>query len=381
MRLKLWIQTVVLSTLVAGIASADTKWYDLINFGGHVQGSYVANLSKDTPRTNQLRVYDANNGFNLNQAQLRISKAIGAEDHWGFTTKLLAGHDAGLIHSAGLGTESTSFDVQEAYATWSCPKTNIVFTGGKFVTTAGVEVIESVANLAIEPGLLFFYGMPFTHTGAKAGYTFNDKVTFTAGLVNGWDQVTDGNPGKSIIYQLATTPLPGLTANLSGSYGPELFNTYSAATVGTSNSAASGNNNISKRMFLDLVLGYTGIDKLSINAEALWGQDSNIGGVSNSGKSNWAGLGLWSSYAVNNYLNPGVRLEVFRDQNNAGRLTAGTNQTAKEFTILNKFVTSSNTFARLQYRHDWSNRAAYTRSDGTGTRNQNTISLDWSVVF
>lgn len=380
-RLPLIEKLVVCSMLLTATAYADGKWYDTVGIGGHVQGSYVGNLSKDTPRTNQFRTYDANNGFNLNQAQLRISKPL-AEDGWGFTTKLLAGHDAGLIHSTGLGG-STDIDVQEAYVSMAVAKiAGLSFTGGKFVTYAGVEVIESPLNMMIEPGLLFFYGMPFTHTGAKLGYTVNDMLTLSGGVANGWDQVVDGNPGKTLIFQVATTPLKGLTANLSGTYGPELFQTYPAGTTpGTSNTSTVGNDNISKRTFLDLVVGYSGIDKLSLNVEGLWGQDTNMGGINDSGTSHWAGLGTWVGYGVNNFINPGVRFEVFSDQNNAGRLTAGTNQTVKDFTLVNKFITSSATFVRLEFRHDWSNQPTFTRNDGTNVRNQNTVSLDYVVTF
>ncbi|MFA5975116.1 MAG: DUF3138 family protein [Elusimicrobiota bacterium] len=363
----------------AEIVFADTaapKWHESTVIGGYVQGSYVGNLSKDTPQTNQLRVYDANNGFNLNQAQLRLSKPVD-EAGAGFSVKLLAGHDAGFIHSAGLGTESSSFDLEEANLTFKVPKVqNLTFTGGKFVTSCGVEVIDSPANLMIEPGYLFFYGMPFTHTGGKFGYTVNDKLSLSAGLVNGWDQVTDGNSGKTIILQVAATPLTGFSASLMGSYGPELFNTGSSTTA-----LPSGNPNISKRSHVDLVLGYTGITKLSLNAEYLWGQDTNVGGTADSGTTPWSGVGLWAAYNVSDYINPGVRFEVFRDQNGAGRLTAGVNQTAKNLTLVNKVNLTKSTFVRLEYRHDWSNAAVFTRNDGSLVCNQNTVSADWVVTF
>jgi hypothetical protein len=363
---KTWCMFVAGLVVMAGasVQAAEGNWYDAIAIGGHVQGSYVTALGKDTPQTNQLRVYDANNGFNINQAQIRIGKPVG-DDNYGFGIKLLAGNDAESIHSNGLGTATDSFDLQEAYVNMAVPAVKgLTFTGGKFVTTAGVEVIESPLNLTIEPGLLFFYGLPFTHTGVKAGYTVNDMISVMAGVVNGWDQVQDTNAGKTMIFQVATTPMKALTANFTGSYGPELL------TI-----------NKSKRTHLDFVLGYTGIDKLSLNAEALWGQDSNVGGVDDSGTTPWSGFGLWAGYAASNCINPGVRFEVFKDQHNANRLGSGMNQTAKSFTLLNKFVTSKATFVRLQYRYDWSNEAAYTRDDGTFVSTQKTISADWVVTF
>lgn len=386
MRSSMTVKQFVMLSLVGTVGLSGgpvlaAGWYDTVTLGGYVQGSYVGNLSKDTPRTNQLRVYDSANGFNLNQVQLRLYKPV-AEDSSGFNIKLLAGRDAASIHSAGLGTESTSFDVEEANLTFNVPKVkNLTFTGGKFVTSCGVEVIDSPANMMVAPGLLFFYGMPFAHTGGKFGYTVNDKLSVMAGVVNGWDQAVDGNPGKTIIFNVASSPLKGFSLAMNGSYGPELFNTYSSATLGTSNSAASGNDNISKRTHVDFVLGFTGIDQLTVNAEYLWGQDSNTAGIADSATTPWSGAGLWAGYSVNDLLNPGVRFEVFRDQNNANRLGSGVNQTAKDLTLVNKFVVNKNTFVRLEYRHDWSNAAAFTRNDGTFVRNQNTISADYVVTF
>jgi hypothetical protein len=134
---SLTIQSLAGALLLAGTMAyaEDGKWYDAVGIGGHVQGSYVGALNKDVPQTNQLRQYDARNGFNLNQAQIRISKPM-AEDGWGFTTKVLAGHDAQLIHSAGLGG-TESFDLQEAYVSMGTGLKGLTFTGGKFVITPG----------------------------------------------------------------------------------------------------------------------------------------------------------------------------------------------------------------------------------------------------
>ena len=381
MRSSKWTRRAVVQVLICavgvGTAYADApaaKWYDSTTISGYIQGAYIGNLSKDTPQTNQLRTFDSNEGFGLPQAQLKISKPV-ADDSSGFVLKFLTGTNAGLIHSAG-GNSDTNFDVEEANMTFNVPKVKgLTFTGGKFVTSCGVEVIESPSNLMIEPGLLFLYGMPFTNTGGKFSYTVNDKLSVMAGVVNGWDNITDNNAGKTVIWQFSVTPpVKGLSASLQGSYGPELLAT-----------------NVSKRTHADFVVNYAGIDKLSLNAEYLWGQDSNTGGTTGTATTPWSGEGLWATYAVSDYINPGVRFEVFNDQNGAGRLgpalgnatplPAGTPQTAKEFAVVNKMNINKNTAIRLEFRHDWSNAAAYTRNDGSGVKDQNTISADWVVTF
>src|SRR5512142_935272 len=149
MRSTKWTRKLVVQGLLCavgvGTVYADApaaKWYDSTTVSGYIQGTYVGNFSKDTPQTNQLRAFDPNFGFNLPQAQLKISKPV-ADDSAGFVLKFLTGTNAGVIHSAGLGSDN-SFDLEEANMTFNVSKVKgLTFTGGKFVTACGAEVIES----------------------------------------------------------------------------------------------------------------------------------------------------------------------------------------------------------------------------------------------
>ena len=57
---------------------------------------------------------------------------------------------------------------------------------GKFVTTAGAEVIESNKNWLYSRSFLFF-NIPLLHNGVRAGYKINDMVSVQASAVNGWN--------------------------------------------------------------------------------------------------------------------------------------------------------------------------------------------------
>jgi len=379
------IQSLKRSTLfaaalsLAGVGySADVKWYDAVTIGGHVQASYNANLSKSLPQTNQLRGYDSHvNTFSLNQFQLKIGKALAGDDKYGFGAKLLMGRDAGVIKSfdsSNTTTGAKDFDVQEAYGLFKCPWTGTVMTAGKFVTSMGIEVIESPANNQVSPGLLFFNGMPYTHTGLKGNYALNDRLNFTAGVVNGWDYEQDNNDGKTIIWQVATTPMAGAFVNFQGTYGPEK-NTETAGPPPV-------NGNGSKRSALDLTLGTT-VKNITLMGEALYGQDSNVRplGGTKTGDVHWSGYGLWIGTSLSSYLNPSARFEIFEDNNGADKLGRGKNNTAKTLTLTNKFKVTDNAFTRLEYRHDFSNEAVYTRNNGSNVRTQNTIGIDWVVTF
>ena len=68
---------------------------------------------------------------------------------------------------------------------------------GRFVTLLGEEIIPTYQsqNFNETRSLLFTLGEPLTHTGIRASYTFNDYVSATGGLNNGWDSGTGLNNG------------------------------------------------------------------------------------------------------------------------------------------------------------------------------------------
>ena len=82
------------------------------------------------------------------------------------------------------------FDPTQYYLTYTAPiGSGISFEAGRFVTLLGAEIIPVYNNQNFNEsrGLLFNLGEPLTHTGIRASYTFNDYVSATAGLNNGWD--------------------------------------------------------------------------------------------------------------------------------------------------------------------------------------------------
>jgi putative OmpL-like beta-barrel porin-2 len=388
MRSAKWKRRMVVQGLICavgvGTAYADApapKWYDTYSVGGYIEGSYVGNLNDPSTKTNTDRIFDQeSNSFNLNMFHLNFSKPMG-DDNYAFTGKIHSGRDARVIKSAGTPSTPTNpdFDIEEAYVTVAVPKMKqLTFTGGKFVTLEGVEIIEAPANPNFSEGLLFGFAEPFTHTGLKANYAFNDKYNATVGVVNGWDTEADANDGKTIIWQTSANPIKMLTWTFEGSYGPE-----------------ASTDNRSERTSLDTVVNANVTDKLSLWFQGNWGQDTNLvrsgSGVTNVvtgtgaiGPSTvrWSGLGTWAQYAVNSWLTEALRFEVFDDQGGANRLGNGVNETMKEFTWTNKFQIAKNVFTRLEYRHDWSNQGVFNlHAPGQTGTNQNTISMDYYVQF
>ena len=87
-------------------------------------------------------------------------------------------------------------DPTQYYLTYTAPLgSGVSFEAGRFVTLLGAEIIPVYNNQNYNEsrGLLFTLGEPLTHTGIRASYTFNDYVSATAGLNNGWD-----DPGEHL---------------------------------------------------------------------------------------------------------------------------------------------------------------------------------------
>jgi hypothetical protein len=391
-RQRLVVQGLIMAVAQGSVAFADApapKWYDTIGLSGYLQTSYTGNLDDSSRNTTSTgRTFDTNgNSFNLNRFLLQIAKPVGDSDHYGFTVRMAAGQDATVLNSAAGWNATSDFNVQEAYMTYAIPSlTKLQIIGGKFVTPEGFEGVDTVNNPNFSEGLLFQVMEPITHTGVKANYTFNDKVNATIGIVNGWDLVQDNNSSKTILWQVATTPTKQISWSFQGLYGKEVADPSHA-----------------DRLSLDTVLSYNPTDKLSLNGQLNWYEQSNdplvvtADGGRAVGTTHATGAGLWVSYATTSKFTEIVRYEVVNDGSGANRFGSGafaneptpgtaTNQTVQEFTLTHKTMLTSNMGTRLEYRHDWSNEPAFVNNLGSAApggavRNQNTISADWFVTF
>src|SRR5262249_1953642 len=109
----------------------------------------------------------------------------------------------------------------------------LTFDFGKFVTTAGSEVIESNKNWNYSRSILFFY-IPLVHTGARGTYKVNDQLTLQASVVNGWNDLGfEGYPtaGKTVGVSVNYTASAATNAILTGYFGPEPNPSGTSATT------------------------------------------------------------------------------------------------------------------------------------------------------
>src|ERR1700688_527678 len=208
-----------------------------------VDAGYEHNFNQSTNNTNVFRAWDQN-GFQLTQRNLHIEK----DGTVGFVTDINFGQVANAISSvtrysnpAPVGNQFV--DPTQYYLTYTAPiGSGINFSAGRFVTLLGAEVIPVYNNQNFNEsrGLLFNLGEPLTHTGIRASYTFNDYVSATAGLNNGWDDpAANSHAGPNYEGELTlNTKDKSLSLVVNGIWGPNASPEPNGKQVSNSNLGA-----------------------------------------------------------------------------------------------------------------------------------------------
>ncbi len=330
-------------------------------FGGLMYGSYNYNFNSPDSGSNELRIFDQNhNDFTMDLLQLEVSKET--ESGIGFHTVLDYGKTAGLIQSDWGGDLAHNFEIQQAYMTYKFGIGNGVdMKFGKFATLLGGEVIESPYNPNVSRSFMFGYAIPFTHTGVLFSTALTDMFSLTAGVVNGWDSVTDNNNGKTFLGSLGLE-VGDLAWTFNGVFGAE--------------EADSGS---SKRGVFDTVLTYSPMDNVDLLANFDYGTQSEVDGedadwlglsgiVTLGGGLMGEGLADWSF---------ALRGEWFSDPDGS---RTGIEQDLREVTGTFKWQMTENMQARLEFRHDWSNKDVF--NDGSSyTDDQDSMILEFAYLM
>jgi hypothetical protein len=319
----------------------------------YLQGGYTYNFENPDSQENDFRVFDHKaNNFTFDLAELVFTKDAPTGGV-GYRLKLSAGETAKFIHSAGLGDSDQPFDLTEAYIDYVAPLgSGLKLRFGKFVTYLGAEVIEAKDNFNYSRSFLFDFAIPFTHTGLMACYTFSDKLSAAAYLVNGWDNSNDEGKSKSLGASVTITPVAPVSLIFNVMNGRE-----SDAVAGTE----------PNRFLFDWV----GTVKAAENLTFMVNTDYGIEGSALSGgeDAKWYGIAGYAKYDFTKLFSLSGRAEYFRDSQG---VRTGTAQALKEVTITPEIRVTDNLIVRPEYRHDWSNVKSF---DSNNKKSQDTIAL------
>ena len=217
------------------------------------------------------------------------------------------------------------------------------------VTFVGAEVIEAIDNPNYSRSLLFTWAEPLTHTGVKASYVFTDNVNAALFLLNGWDNATDNNSGKTA----------GVSVNIATG---DLFSGYINYLQGPEQT----NDNHDKRILLDLVATIKPIKPLSIILNYDNGQQDQSAGAGTEKSSGISGI---VKYDINDTYSISVRGESFNDSDG---YSTGTPQELAEFTLTPEIRLTGGLILRPEYRHDTSNIDSF---DNGTKKTQDTFAL------
>ena len=337
-----------------------------IKFFSYIENSYTFNLTgAGRDATNELRLYDFDEGYTFNIAEFSIKKDPSEKWPFGFGLVATAGIDSQKNHAIGIFRDdndafpfrnTSKYDLQEAYLSGLIPLGNgLTLKAGKFVTLLGYEVIESPNNLNFSRGYLFGLAIPLTHVGVLASYSVTDWLSLTFGPVDGWDIADDNNDTPSYTGQIAVTPLKDLTTNLNWIVGKE----YSLPPPGSRRILNGGT-----RWVLDFVANYTGIKNLTLGFNLDYGEEDDeaylkhVLQTRSQFDARWWGWAGYAAYDWTDKLRTALRQEFFTDPAGA-RTQFGQKLSLWSTTATVQYKIWKGLVGRLEYRHDSADEKAF----------------------
>ena len=324
----------------SGSDPASKSWWRGITTDGYVSLSYTYNTNDPVPRLNQFRVFDFNDDDpQLDVAQLVIQHSVAESGQFGFRLNMIAGSGVpevtaayGMFRNTQTGV-AHHFDIPEFYLSYVVPAgKGLRLDAGKFVTPFGYEVIGGYDgyNDNFSRGFIFGYGIPFTHTGLKASYSFNSRISAAAFITNGCDAVTKLNGGVTAIAQIAAVSSKTTTLSFTFLHGPE-----------------KPHNSHDQRSLYELVGAWKVVPRLSLGFDGLYADEDHA--ASNGSDAIWKGLAGYAKYNLTSAFSLAFRGEVFAD---IGGSRTGTSQTLRGFTLTPEYDFSAK-LSRLNhdFRH------------------------------
>jgi hypothetical protein len=367
--------------------------------GGYIEGGYTVSGNGDSSHSFLAgRFFDnKNNSVVLDQIDVFVDRPVdygkAATNHTfdiGGHVELVYGWDSGLIHSSGLldnpstlGVVTGSYpsrthpenqlDVEQAYLDFALPVgTGLRIRAGKFVTLLGLETINPTTNPFYSHTYLFSFAIPLTQTGVMGEYKLSDDFLLDLGVTRGWNQsFKDNNGDPDILGELTWTPqesdfLKKWKVLLNVSEGPQ-----------------ATHDNHDWWTVLDLVATYTVDDKLSLSANADYG-DAPMPGK----PAQWYGVAGYASYILNKYVTPNLRLEYYADDTGFTIANPGGGHVTLYEATLNAAikpfpddVVGSNLVIRPEIRYDYSGQPFFHPTATGAKHDQFTFGVDAYFTF
>jgi len=337
-----------------------------MDISGFIDGYYSFNANQPTAANNGqvndlYNFNDKTDQFNLSAAKLTLNHD---PDPVGAHIDFIYGRANDLINAAP--TNSSSTDqlnyVEQAFLSLKPPKAKgFELDFGKFVTSAGAEVIEAKDNWNYSRSLLFVNAIPYWHFGVRTSLPVTKTETIGFQLVNGWNNVSKNQGGVTGAFTSAfTKPKFAWTANYY--VGPE--------NSGTTNGI---------RNLFDTTLLLTPPGK--INAYINFDYGANRDAVEAQGDNNlhsWDGVAGAIHAQANAKSALSGRFEYFNDPDG---FQTGTKQHVEEFTATYEYKWVEGLLARVEYRGDFSSASVFHKDASSMVDQQSTVTFAMIAFF
>ena len=339
--------------------------------------SFNFNHNENAPGAENLgRVFDQfHNEFTVHNLILYIEKPADNDNLVGFAFTPALGKDSAFTQEANIAFGGNDLDVLQANVQIYTPDDVAVlggtkFTIGKFLTTAGAEVIDAPYNDMFSRSILFG-SIPFVHTGIKADTTLlkrddeEDLLAASVGIANGW-----GNHGITGSGGTANFPtwLTNMTLSPGGMLDPSLTVNY---FVGETSGAGRYRN------LIDVVASLEVMEDLTLSGNLDWiGDEGPTTGYQN----------LWGFAAILRYdfgmmsdvkkWYVAMRGEFIDDRD--GYLSGVLQTQVFDLTWTIGYKPVQNVILRTELRTDKANSDVFDKGDRS---HQTTLSFDVSFLF
>src|SRR5437660_1518488 len=164
----------------------------------YLLGDVYGDLNFNHPASGYNQLYNFNdkaNNVHLSFTKVAFEKASGIV---GFRVDAGTGRTVDIVGGADDAPRGFRY-LEQMFVEFRPPKAHgIQVDFGKFVTSAGAEVIESNANWNYSRSLLFAWAIPYYHFGARATIPVTNTFSTGVQLVNGWNSLGNNNSFETV---------------------------------------------------------------------------------------------------------------------------------------------------------------------------------------
>jgi hypothetical protein len=355
-----------------------------MDISGFIDGYYSVNFNRPTDSANGqindlYNFNDKTDQFNLSAAKLTLNHD---PDPVGAHIDFIYGRTNDFINAAPSNSSSTDQlnYIEQAFLSLKPPKAKgFELDFGKFVTSAGAEVIEAKDNWNYSRSLLFAYAIPYWHFGGRTSLPVSKVETIGVQVVNGWNNISKSNGGATVgLTSVLTKPKYTWSANYYG--GPENANTTSGFR-NLFDTTLLLTPNAKFNAYLNYDYGQNRDAITTITTAAAKGESPHPLATTTTGDkklNHWQGVAFAAREQATGKQAVAGRFEYFNDPQG---FETGTSQHLYEFTGTYEYKWIEGLLTRVEYRGDFSNVDPFHKDAGKFVDQQSTLTIAFIAFF